>query len=136
MRLFHRSRFATSPLEIEHSPHMHTQRGGYPIKKLKPNLVAAELDRLEAPRKGKQPPIPMKGSMKECNARELVWVATKSFTGWRCRACGWARPYRRLIDPDSSSKVDARIAFDLHKCEENPLHRRVIEQTRGAEGIG
>jgi hypothetical protein len=57
------------------------------------------------------------------NARELVWVAMKSFTRWRCRACGWARPYRRLIDPDNSSKTDARIAFDLHKCEENPSYR-------------
>jgi hypothetical protein len=31
-------------------------------------------------------------------------------------------PYRRFVDPDNSSKTDARIAFDLHKCEQNP-HR-------------
>jgi hypothetical protein len=47
----------------------------------------------------------------------LVWVKTASFTGWRCHACGWARPYRRLLDPDKRSKADARIAFDLHKCD-------------------
>ena len=56
--------------------------------------------------------------------RALVWVAMKSFTGWRCHACGWARPYRRFIAPDKTSKTDAQIAFDLHKCEENPLRRR------------
>jgi hypothetical protein len=57
------------------------------------------------------------------NDRALKWVKTKSFTGWRCHACRWERPYRRLTDPDKSSKTDTRIAFDLHKCEENPHNR-------------
>lgn len=62
------------------------------------------------------------GSVAE--VRVFVWVTTKSFTGWRCQACRWERPYRRLTDPDRASKVDARIAFDLHKCEESSLVRQ------------
>ena len=48
--------------------------------------------------------------------RALIWVKTKLFIGWRCHACGWERPYRRLADPGKSSKTDSRIAFDLHRC--------------------
>jgi hypothetical protein len=55
--------------------------------------------------------------------RALIWVVTKSFTGWHCLACRWERPYRRLTDPDKSAKADAQIAFDLHKCEEDPHNR-------------
>ena len=58
--------------------------------------------------------------------RELVWVKTRSFTGWRCHACTWARPYRRLTSPDKSSKTDARIAFAFHKCDCNPAKNGAV----------
>ena len=33
-------------------------------------------------------------------------------------------PVSAITDPDKASKMDARIAFDLHKCGENSLARQ------------
>jgi hypothetical protein len=59
--------------------------------------------------------------------REFLWVKSKSFTGWRCGACGWVRLIPRLGTSAEAEKEDAKAAFDKHKCKANPLKRKPRE---------
>jgi hypothetical protein len=59
--------------------------------------------------------------------REFLWTETKSFTGWRCGACGWLRLIPRLGTSAEAEEEDAKAAFDAHVCKTNPLKRKSRE---------
>jgi len=59
--------------------------------------------------------------------REFLWTETKSFTGWRCGACGWVRVIPRLGTSAGAEKEDAKAAFDAHVCKTHPLKRNPRE---------
>jgi hypothetical protein len=59
--------------------------------------------------------------------REFLWAGTKSFTGWRCGACGWVRLIPRLGTSAEAEKKDAKTEFDAHVCKTHPLKRKPRE---------
>jgi hypothetical protein len=59
--------------------------------------------------------------------REFLWIETKSFTGWRCGACGWVRLIPRLGTSAEAEENDAKATFDAHVCKTHPRERKPSE---------
>ncbi len=59
--------------------------------------------------------------------REFLQTETKSFTGWRCGACGWTWLIPRLEAPAETKEKDAKAAFDAHVCKTASAKRKPRE---------
>jgi hypothetical protein len=62
---------------------------------------------------------------------KLVRQKEKGFVGYGCSACGWFHPYPRLTPHGFEPRDDLKVAFLLHKCDENPSQK--IEDPSGFE---
>jgi hypothetical protein len=68
-----------------------------------------------------------KGQLDGMTRKKLLWSETDVFTGWKCGACGWARPvpsFGESNDPD----MDTKIAFDGHDCPKYPFKKRATRE--------
>jgi len=50
--------------------------------------------------------------------RKLVFAKSGSFTGWQCRACGWASPVSQFSGIDTDPPAEVIEAFERHDCDE------------------
>jgi hypothetical protein len=64
---------------------------------------------------------------------KLVRQKEKGSSGYGCSACGWLHPYPRLIAHGIEPREDLKVAFLLHKCDENPSQKIRREAPSGFE---
>ncbi len=65
---------------------------------------------------------------------KLVRQKEKGFSGYGCSACGWLYPYPRLTAHGIEPRDDLKVAFLLHKCDENPAQKIADEASSEVEG--
>ncbi len=58
---------------------------------------------------------------------KLVRHEEKGFSGYGCSACGWLHPYPRLTALGIEPRDDLKVAFLLHKCDENREQKIKVE---------
>jgi hypothetical protein len=66
---------------------------------------------------------------------KLIRQKEKGFRGYGCSACGWLHPYPRLTAHGIELRDDLKVAFLLHKCDENPSQKIRREETSDIEEV-
>jgi len=54
---------------------------------------------------------------------KLVRRKEDGFSEYGCSACGWLYPNPRFTPHGIGSREDLKVAFLLHKCDENPAQK-------------
>ena len=66
--------------------------------------------------------------------RKLIRQKEKGLSGYGCSACGWLHPYQKLTAHGIEPRDDLKVAFLLHKCDQNPS-KKIIEDPLGLEEV-